>query len=851
MSETSETKKTRAGGSGSILPGGEPGRDRFHSITAGGDSASILDGVGGRSLAAHHLAMLRGGSGIADEVIAARGYFTATDPAGLRALGFAPKQCRVPALVLPLHTTDGGNGLYISRPDNPRVVEDRRKKNPDGTYSQKVIRYEQPEGEAVRVDVPPACRPQLADPSIPLFITEGQKKADALASRGACAIALTGVWNWRSRNDFGGTTFTNDLDYIAFDGRQVYLVFDSDVMTKTSVRQALERFTEHLQRKKAHVSPIYLPRLDDGKAGVDDWLVSTGKGLEELVQLATGPRPEPQAAAPVVELLDAAPNRMTRPLALVGGRAYAATWCWVRVTVTESVNKRGEIVRHDPPIQTNEQRLFVVRDDGCIFGPGGHKSLEELGLDVRLPEVPQPELLLSAPALKRFADGYRPDPAGVFAQVVATVDRFIDFDRSLAGQEVMAELVACYALATWFLDAFTVAGIIWPNGDRGSGKTQLLLVTAALSYLGQVVLAGGSFAALRDMADYGATLFFDDAENITDARRTDPDKRTLLLAGNRRGNTVALKESQGNSQWVTRHVNTFSFRGFSAIKLPDNVLASRTIIIPLIRTPDRYRANADPLDYNLWPVPRPGIVDDLWLLALSHLPELRGWERRVNDSARLAGRNLEPWRAILAVAGWLDGQGVTGLWQRMEQLSMDYQAERPNLEVSDLTALVIQALGKVLGDNLHKQGFEEVEKGSDVYRQKVHILTSSITDAAQALIEEQELDFNADYVTSRRIGRALGKMRLSKQREAGTGKSGWLVSLSDLDRWCTSYGLDLGELTDFTTLSANFTNFTDFTNFTENDPNCEVSEHCEVSEVNKGSEVNTEDEWLWHGTIEL
>ena len=94
-------------------------------------------------------------------------------------------------------------------------------------------------------------------------------------------------------------------------------------------------------------------------------------------------------------------------------------------------------------------------------------------------------------------------------------------------------------------------------------------------------------------------------------------------------------------------------------------------------------------------------------------------------------------------------------------------------------------------------------------------------------------------------------MRLSKQREAGTGKSGWLVSLSDLDRWCTSYGLDLGELTDFTTLSANFTNFTDFTNFTENDPNCEVSEHCEVSEVNKGSEVNTEDEWLWHGTIEL
>ena len=46
----SETKKTQAGGSGSILPGGEPGRDRFHSITAGGDSASIPAGDAGAAV---------------------------------------------------------------------------------------------------------------------------------------------------------------------------------------------------------------------------------------------------------------------------------------------------------------------------------------------------------------------------------------------------------------------------------------------------------------------------------------------------------------------------------------------------------------------------------------------------------------------------------------------------------------------------------------------------------------------------------------------------------------------------------------------------------------------------------
>ncbi len=42
--------------------------------------------------------------------------------------------------------------------------------------------------------------------------------------------------------------------------------------------------------------------------------------------------------------------------------------------------------------------------------------------------------------------------------------------------------------------------------------------------------------------------------------------------------TVVL-EKRGD-EWVTRYVDTFSFRLFSAIRLPDDVLASRSIIVP-------------------------------------------------------------------------------------------------------------------------------------------------------------------------------------------------------------------------------------------------------------------------------
>src|SRR5262249_23002375 len=152
---------------------------------------------------------------------------------------------------------------------------------------------------------------------------------------------------------------------------------------------------------------------------------------------------------------------------------------------------------------------------------------------VSLPTTLETRHAWSGAGVKRYLAGHRPDPAEVFARVVRVIDQFVDFRRSLAPQQTMCELVACYVLATWLLDAFDVVGYLWPNGDKGAGKTNFLHVVCELAYLGQVLLAGGSYAALRDLADYGATLAFDDAEGVMDLKRADPDKRALLLAGNR------------------------------------------------------------------------------------------------------------------------------------------------------------------------------------------------------------------------------------------------------------------------------------------------------------------------------
>jgi Domain of unknown function (DUF3854) len=731
------------------------------------------------TLMAHHRQMLTESSGIAPEVIAERGYRSLEGVDGyseLKTLGFSKAQAQTPGLLLPLHTTDGQQAFMIYRPDTPRFTKDG-----------KSIKYEIPKGGSIRLDCPPRCQPQLANPSTPLYMTEGQKKADAIASQGAVTLCLLGVWAFVGKNTFGGNTLLADFDHVAWNGREVRLCFDSDVVDKPSVRTALERLTAHLINKKATVRAVYLPPLGGKKVGVDDFLAA-GHTIQDLEALIDAPRPQPQPAPVQVKILDTAPARISRPLALIDGRTYGAIWPHTEVTRIEVVNKEGKVVRLNPPEVTTEQRLFIVRDDGVVFGEeGGNQTFARLGMTIDLAEIPQSTKLWAAPSVKAYVEGARPDPVAVFAQIKAVVDRFIDFNRSLGDQDTMCALVACYILGTWFLDAFTVIGYLWPNGEKGSGKTQLLTLVAELGYLGQLILAGSSYACLRDFADYGAVLCFDDAEHVMDLKKGDPDKRALLLAGNRRGNTIAVKEPGAGNTWRTRYVQTFCPRLFSAIRLPDPVLASRTIIVPLIRTANREKANADPLDARLWPTPRQELVNSLWALALHRMADLPRYDAQVADNATLLGRNLEPWRAILAVARWLTDCGATELYGRMDALSHAYQTERPDLEPQDLTAWVIRALCHYATNATSatmQVGLLQVEGWE--------FPTKEIKQSLVILLQDEETGIDISTISTDRIGRLLGKLRLKKKpRKVASDPRQWQLSKQELRHWLVSYGMSL------------------------------------------------------------
>jgi hypothetical protein len=501
----------------------------------------------------------------------------------------------------------------------------------------------------------------------------------------------------------------------------------------------------------------------------------------------TSPDEQQPPEVPEYKILTKKPLEMSRPMFLINGRGYIATKVAVEKRVTnDAVSKTGSADTKSSFKIVIQDSSLVIREDGKIFGT--KIPLSELDFKLSVKEYPNKKW--SGEGVNKYVNGERPDAVDIFTKLQAIIGHFINFRNSLADQHTMEEFIACWILSTWFLDAFNVIGYLWINGERGSGKSNLLLLVADLSYLGQYISHSGSFASLRDMADLGATLAFDDAENITYQEKIDPDKKALLLAGNRRGVTVPLKEPGPNKSWTIRYVNAFCPRAFSAIRIPDSTLLSRSIIVPLVRTAsDDMRAKIDPLGYAEWPVDHDRLHDDLWAIAISNLSKIKNWDTWIGKpgNAWLTGRDLQPWRSVLVTAKLLETSGVQGLYQRMDDLSVAYQKERSDLEGFDFTRLVLATLIEC--------AIRAIKAISAVLNQRQFNTTvSDLTGIAKEVCQVQEMDIDPNYINNRTIGRILGRLRFKHTpRPGGKGSRQWLINLKELAYLATSYNVSVPE----------------------------------------------------------
>jgi hypothetical protein len=236
-------------------------------------------------LSDRHYIELSIGSGLADDIILLAGFRTLDGTPENRQFlyerGYRGEQLELlPLLYCPFFDTEGVEFSQI-KSDHPRLDE-----------VGKPIKYETPCVGGYGVACCPNQLEMLLDPSVPIWITEGLKKAAALWQHGLCAIGLAGVWMHRIGEKTDPTRpLLPGLARLPFSGRRMIIAYDSDSLSKESVYLADLNIAAELSAVGAQVQFTVLPHKPDGsKMGVDDFLLT--HSMEDLLACVVDTLPQ-------------------------------------------------------------------------------------------------------------------------------------------------------------------------------------------------------------------------------------------------------------------------------------------------------------------------------------------------------------------------------------------------------------------------------------------------------------------------------------------------------------------------------------------------------------------------------
>jgi hypothetical protein len=118
------------------------------------------------------------------------------------------------------------------------------------------IKYAQPRRTPPRLYLPRLNRDAIMGAATPLWVTEGQKKALALAQLGFAAVGIQGVEGWHVG---GSRELLPEFAAVPLQDRIVEVVPDGDYETNENVNRAVRRFADALRARGAQPRRVVVP----------------------------------------------------------------------------------------------------------------------------------------------------------------------------------------------------------------------------------------------------------------------------------------------------------------------------------------------------------------------------------------------------------------------------------------------------------------------------------------------------------------------------------------------------------------------------------------------------------------
>lgn len=361
-----------------------------------------------RELREDHEAVLVEESGISEEIVAGRGYYS---PTRLQVKAFIDAGLYVKGAL----QAKSWIGMPMFRPDGVKHGEVLRLMGGTGK-----MKYTFPIGRRNCLDIHPDKIADVLDPSVPLIFTEGVKKADSLLSAAIAegtryvTVGVNGVQGWKAKTDGGGSIALPDFMDIPLAGRKVYVISDSDYRTNNQVRRGWSDCATYLSSKTGEGKSllVVVPPAGVDKQGADDYLAGGGT-LADLLGYASTPdqalRDAPLDAVVPLEVrsgltilhsaLDKIPHIITPMLpeqaimVMAGQSGSLKTWHALALILDGAFGKRW--IDH-PDMQQDEtpwKSIYINKEmGGAVFS----NRLAGLARNPRYRDVPNWEKFMDA-----------------------------------------------------------------------------------------------------------------------------------------------------------------------------------------------------------------------------------------------------------------------------------------------------------------------------------------------------------------------------------------------------------------------------------------------------------------------
>ncbi|MBM4322974.1 MAG: DUF3854 domain-containing protein [Deltaproteobacteria bacterium] len=580
------------------------------------------------------------------------------------------------------------------------------------------LKYIQPKGTQSRVYFPPPVREILSNQSIPIYGTEGVKKALKSTQEGVPCFALSGLWNWSDGSE--EKKLIPYFDLINLDGRTIYFTPDNDWELpnrhgeQRNLRQAVYELAYRLIDRGAKVYVIELP--PGPLKGVDDYLCQHSiedfhslpkreikkQTIEEMIQAASleNLRDIIKRLAGLHETERAVHVNALAKKLNVSKRAIQKDIDGLTRGKTEPTDIDRLLEGGGDPASRYSAQNFI--DDVLSFGAiiGGERLLVQSNGEILFEDGESfrfNRTSITAEAVRRYRAG--DDVIG--ADLINRIQGLL-IDHVVFKDDRLPTLLAVWIVGTYFYKIFRFYGYIWVNSPvKRCAKSLVLEIISLIAFNSTTRLVNPSSSFLfREVDRNDRTLVIDEVESLgAGDKEQKAEIMGLLNGGFQSGSQVPRMESK-NKEFVVAYFNAYSPKALAGIKTIVDTIEDRSFKIPMIRkkrTEKVKRFNLRALDSFI-----EKIKEDCFVWALRYAGDVSEVYREGLDwkgTENLDDRMRDILEPLLSIAAVVDTQAGGGeLAKTLISVSKDIGRGREDQEALNGSVPAVVSVMKSLVD---------------------------------------------------------------------------------------------------------------------------------------------------------